>query len=798
MAGADGGSDPFCTRDWGTLSAGSRANCRVSGSVAEPHPISSYGLDVQPPSNTTNVAEWITYELQSVGAVLWEILLYGIHGVLLLLQWAFSLDLVGKGLGQVGHALAILHDDVFGTAWLDVALAVAALWGIWNGLVRRKTIETLGGLAGTLALMIAALVLISRPGLNLVNQATSDVNQASLGTLSALSHGTVSRPARSLAGSEADLFTALVLKPWCALEFGAVSDCGETARGAGSTTLADVWLSTPANSSYRQGLYQLATTGSTVGSSGHVLDQLLKAWLSTQTFGLIGGGGIGDLFKPFGGFSSALSDIQSIIPRSLCSKPGCPAAAIAAKDISKNSQLVHPQEPGGPTFDRLTMLAMVVVGLSGAIAVLLYIGIKLLFAAVKILLLILGASVMVMIAAFGESGRATSIAWGRRLAGAILTKLVFAVFLALVLLTAGLMESLATNPGIGWFSVWLLTIVFWWGIFFERHRLVQFLEVDKRATEGSLGISGHGAPFRLAGVLFGGYYAARALRDVGRGLMALPRAIERRSLDRQIGATRALREGDTRELGARARRSIELEDRERLIAAKAAVAAQDERKRALAKLQPQRRQWEGKVQGYEWKLRNRDLEPWSRRATELSRDAASAELAGVTDQIAAEQRAIDAAEPGVIAARSTISHLEGGNRVIDQRDVDRALQQRRRDVEGPFPEDDTSPEFERALRAAGIRPSEYRVSHPDGEHATRAQQKEFARRAKLVWERDRGLFAGADSTRPDIPYARAQLQAGWTDARRRGNPEFQRARARAEEERHRIKAERRLRSRPRR
>ena len=53
-------------------------------------------------------------------------LIYVVQGVLLLVEWAFSLDLLNKAMGGVRRTLVVLHDRVLGEPWFLAALSVTA------------------------------------------------------------------------------------------------------------------------------------------------------------------------------------------------------------------------------------------------------------------------------------------------------------------------------------------------------------------------------------------------------------------------------------------------------------------------------------------------------------------------------------------------------------------------------------------------------------------------------------------------------------------------------------------------
>jgi hypothetical protein len=119
-----------------------------------------------------------------------------------------------------------------------------------------------------------------------------------------------------------------------------------------------------------------------------------------------------------------------------------------------------------------------------------YLGIRLLLAAGLGLVLLMLAPAMLLAPALGDSGRVTFVAWARRLLGAIVAKLVYPIFLAVVLAAS----RTFTHLEIGWFGTWLLLSAFWWGVFIKRHEIVGFVSAGAPHSEGrSLGQAlGHG------------------------------------------------------------------------------------------------------------------------------------------------------------------------------------------------------------------------------------------------------------------------------------------------------------------
>jgi hypothetical protein len=425
VVGQNGGRSPFCQRSG--LDSAARDRCEQTGSIARRYPLSSYGLDNHIELGVTKVGNFFPSAIQSIGAVVWNGLILAINGVLLILEWAFSLDLVGRAMEDIRVSLTHLHEEVLGQSWMLLAISVAGLWGIWNGLVRLRTIQTLGGLAMTVVLMCAALILIHNPR-DTVGHFSALANESSLSAMSAASQGTIENPPAAYAKANEKLFDALVLRPWCGLQFGDVDYCfqrpgricergedgiiddgDDSCRDFGGT-VADAWLEHPAGSETRTRLFR---------------------WLKEH-------------------------------------------------DAGK----VRLQEKGG-TGSRIGLLALIAVGLLGAIALFLYLAIKLMLAAIFTLVLLLAAPVMLVVPAFGDAGRNAFLTWLKRLGGAIAAKLIYALLLAMVILIAGVIASL---DGIGWYPKWMLLMVFWWGVLIKRKDLVGFVMPSNGANSG-LGIA---------------------------------------------------------------------------------------------------------------------------------------------------------------------------------------------------------------------------------------------------------------------------------------------------------------------
>ncbi|UTI66139.1 hypothetical protein NBH00_08025 [Paraconexibacter antarcticus] len=602
--------------------------------------------------------------LQSLGAGLWMGLLYLMKAVLLLLEWAFSLDLTRQAMPSARRTLARLQGQVFGDPWLMLAITLTGLWGMWHGLVQRRAVETLGGVAATVALLVLGLVVISRPA-ETVGRAAAWSNDAGLSVLAAGTTGTVDQPRRALAGALRGVFQNTVRNPWCALEFGSVNYCDTRLDDPARPTTAELWLAYPAQSWQR--------------------DRLHGAMKPPKK-----GGG----FDPIGAAKSVLGMTDNRkLPDSV------------TKLVRRDPEAAKMQEAGG-TFPRIALLGTVTVGLLGAVALFAYIGLKLLLAAAMTLLLLLIAPAMLIAPALGQSGRKTFIAWGQRLIGAIIAKLVYAVLLTVVLAAS----EVFTGLDLGWFGTWLMLGAFWWGVFLKRHDLTGFV------TAGAPSVRGEGTGHTLSQ----GYYAWMLGRNLRHGAgMALSPA---RGAARAAVASRR----DDRAATAAARADIASEHLDaqgrRALGAEHAEAEQiTERRGAL----------QHELAATDRRLRGFDEGLAAARATKASAPTPTAEQRALLAR-RTELRDLLAA-PEVEQAAQLVRHRRRTETLtgepVSQRDLEVYRARRGRELDAAA--DPTDP---RHVAAAGIDSADFAAAAPEvrtelTEQVTRHLERERAQHA---------------------------------------------------------------------
>ncbi len=445
---ANGLGSPSCRdpRLRAQLSATARTNCGASGVAVAVAPLEHYEFDVHIDSGILGFAPAAVIPDLVIGPV-WMAIVWLTHVAVVALEWCFSLDLLGSGaLAPVARGLQAMRDALT-TPWLGPVLAIAAVAVLYNGIVRRRVVDTLGQVALLLAMMAGGLWVIADPT-GTVGAASRLVNEASLGALGAAATGDPSHPVRSLDDALGALFDVSVTGPWCYLEFGDVGWCRDSsaldpgllaaARQVVARDRAD------ATSATRRRAVQV--------EAGEV------AAARTN----------GDLFLALPANGPRRNSINAdatnpSLLRTLCggdTATSCPAAT--------GPQAEFRTQKG--TAARIGGLVLIVIGAAGMFALVGFICLRLLGAALLALLYLLLAPVAVLAPALGDAGRDVFRRWSLRLLGAVLAKLVYSVFLGVVLL---MVRILSTLGGLGWWTQWLLFAVFWWLVFNNRHRVLE-------------------------------------------------------------------------------------------------------------------------------------------------------------------------------------------------------------------------------------------------------------------------------------------------------------------------------------
>ncbi|HEX2017039.1 MAG TPA: hypothetical protein VGN69_10115 [Solirubrobacteraceae bacterium] len=487
------------------LSPVGRQNCVSSGLVFAVAPVEHYAFDTHIDTSVSPLSQ--NNQLAIVQGLLltpiWTALVWISHALIVALEWSFSLDLLdGRTLGPVTEALRSAR-RAFSDPWLASALAVAGMLVVYRGLIQRRVGDTVADVAAMLAMTAAGLWLIADP-VGTVGAAGRLVNDAAVGTVAAVSNGSPSRASGVLGDDLRGVFEATVTGPWCYLEFGNVDWCNRPAaldprlrevamRLAGGGPLPDACRTggdfTTCVSLARRGPGELARENALVHRA------------RTN----------GELFLAFPANGTERNSITSdSLLRALC---GSGDATQCSAPTAAQAQF----RTEGGTWPRVGGLLFIAVGMVGMFALLAFVALRLLGAALLTVVYLLLAPAAVLSPALGDWGRGVFRAWAGRLLAALSAKLLYSVLLGALLLMLRVLTALGS---LGWWVQWLLIAAFWWVVYVHRHRWLQ------GAAVGGVGERPRGAGRPLAHHLRRG--AGQSLRVLGgAGRIILDRARER-------------------------------------------------------------------------------------------------------------------------------------------------------------------------------------------------------------------------------------------------------------------------------
>ncbi len=430
------GDSPLCGQ---ALSPVAAAACASSGAPEHAYPLDRYRFDWHIATGLTSFDDNVAAIVQWLVALLWTGVLYATEAVLLVFQWAFSLDLLDRALAPAARAMDHLHRDLVGSAWLIAGVLALGLWAIWNGLARRRAARTLAGLVSAVAMLAIAMAIVARPA-ETVGAASRAANDLKLDVLAGVATGSLGGPApagptQGVAAASQVIFDTIVLRPWCAIEFGDVAWCLSRAPGD-RLTRAQRWLRYDVGSKQRNAEYEVLADPHYRPGAGSTL-------LGIGLLGVLSGSDAA-LQAQFAGYRVRAIDRAKI--------------RIQTK---------------GDTLMRAGLVALVSVGIVGWLALVGYLAAQALFQGMLALTLLVGAPVMLLAPTLGDAGRRLFGHYLRRLAAALSAGVVLALLLAIVVAAATAIA--AVDAHISWLAGWLIQLIFFWGVFFHRRDLLGWL-----------------------------------------------------------------------------------------------------------------------------------------------------------------------------------------------------------------------------------------------------------------------------------------------------------------------------------
>jgi hypothetical protein len=428
---------------------GARA-CRISHFDAAQAPTGNYGFDVHINRGVTDVANDVDAEVLNGVQWSWTLLVAVVHGVIVMLEWCYSLDLLNSS--KINGIAQRLRETraTFTQPWLELALAVAAVLALYHGIVRRRVSQTLGETALMAVMMLGGLWVIVNP-LGTIGALDAWANEASLGTLAAVTSGTPEHSGRKLEESMRSVFSGGIGGPWCYMEFGNVRWCEEPVE-------SDPRLHTTA--------LEIATKEqASIGSQSAEL--LRGARKNGELFlALPANGQARNGINPFGP-----SESQDGLFNVLCGSSKEPCHGPTASEAEFRT--------GGGTLWRIAGLCLFWIGVLGMVLMLGFIGIRLLTAALFSLFFLLLAPAAVIAPALGDGGRGAFRKWVTRLLGAVCSKLIYSFLLGVVLL---MQRTLMSAASFGWAAQWALVSTMWWWLFVKRHEIDGLVHGEHRGA----------------------------------------------------------------------------------------------------------------------------------------------------------------------------------------------------------------------------------------------------------------------------------------------------------------------------
>jgi hypothetical protein len=417
-------------------------------------------------------------------------------------------------------------------------LAVASILALYNGLIRRRVVETIGEALLVFAMTAGGMWVALDPA-GTVGALGRWANAASLGTLAVTAQGTPTGPGRALAASMAGVFAAAIEAPWCYLEFGDVGWCRDPSRVDARLHSAALQIAGRelALVGCKAGADPLSACVASGSDGAKALEHSAALLRGAQSNGAI------FLALPADGPARNSINEQGSLLRVMCRSSeatSCRGPMAAQAEFRTN----------GGTWKRVSGLLLIVAGVIGLLLLVGFIGLRLLGAAIFSLLLLLLAPAVVLAPALGDSGRMVFRRWAGQLLGAVVSKLVYSFLLGAVLAVIAILAEL---EALGWWTQWLLMSAFWWGAYLRRHQVLELTggRLGRERGRGSRSLAG-----RATEALETPHAAWRSAAWVKRRLTrSAPAGEQRRS--RALASRERAREMGDAQVGRSLRRELE-------------------------------------------------------------------------------------------------------------------------------------------------------------------------------------------------------------------------------------------------
>ena len=430
-----------------------------AGGIFGRYPVESYQLDQYFPAikvsifsgvDVSGVPALIAY---FIAQLVWLITAFLANAVITIFTFCFSLDLLngngsaGSGaLAPVSQAVHNIYTNTFGTPWLVAAFSIVALWAMWRALVQRRYTETAGALAVSLLYCVIGLGIVLQPQATIA-PASNYANRMSAALLSLTSQGNLSSEAEAKQAASDQLFNLLVLQPWTVLEFGGIEHCVTTkgsnavsvpVRPLGGSPAQEAALASRLESGTELRIGAKTCINNENKYDPHFLAYPFQSKARNSEYEALEKGDDSDLPS-----SDPAKDNRSY--------PLGPADEPAAEAAGKGGQ-----------YQRVLLAIVILVGELGAFLLLGALAVGVILAAILLLLHLAFAPVALVLGVIPGRGHDFFRGWLSRLAGYLLTKVIYSLILAVVLAVCQALADATSN--LGWLLAFLLQAGFLWAV----------------------------------------------------------------------------------------------------------------------------------------------------------------------------------------------------------------------------------------------------------------------------------------------------------------------------------------------
>ena len=458
--------NPLCDEG---LKRTQRRNCRTTGTPEGRYPTSNYGFDIHVDTGVDNISGNFASMLAQIANAIWTVCLFVLNIILTVLGWAFALSPFSDNstLREIDGGLERFY-RVFTEPWLVAAMVAIGAWALYRGIVRREVTATLGGALLTVAMMLIALWILHEPRAT-VGTVTNYTNEAALSVLAAPQTGSVSNPVGDYSEATDEIWRSTTLPAFSVLNFSDV----------------DWALSAPDEE-------LLETSNKYACADAAYLAQLPPDKVDAIVFGSEDTGVLG-----LGGNRVTCENLGEIVPAPrtnaeiwLRNSPGSQAREQLWEehtDDSPYSSYFAIQGEGGAG-TRFPLVLLIGFGLLGGILLLAWLAIRIFVQTAVAFVLVLAAPLALFMPAFGESGRRAFATWGATLAGALVSKLVYAALLSVVLFGTQVIAGLVHGGGgIGATMGLLVMAALWWAVFLRRESILSFISIQREEGDSGFG-----------------------------------------------------------------------------------------------------------------------------------------------------------------------------------------------------------------------------------------------------------------------------------------------------------------------